>query len=142
MTNMKIQKLVYFAQGYFLAIYGRPLIQEDFVVWKYGSVVRRLYSSLKRMIDQQESWGTKHSFDESLREQDNLIAQVEKNDVDAIGVINSVWRACKDHKASCLSRVTHRSDSPWTTIRSKEGDRAVIPKSEIARYFQNLINAN
>lgn len=44
MTNLRLQKLMYIAQGYFLAKYGHPLYPEEIEAWKYGPVIPSLYS--------------------------------------------------------------------------------------------------
>src|SRR5271157_4349946 len=45
---MGIQKFVYFAHGWNLAMYGRPLIIQDVEAWDYGPVIRDLYQDFKR----------------------------------------------------------------------------------------------
>jgi len=45
---MGIQKLVYFAHGWTLAIYDRPLISQRVEAWDYGPVIRDLYNEFKR----------------------------------------------------------------------------------------------
>ena len=53
-TPMKLQKLLYFAHGYHLAVFGNPLIiGEDFEAWKDGPVVKGIYESFS-------SFGNKH----------------------------------------------------------------------------------
>ena len=37
-SHMKLQKLVYFCQGYSLALYGRPLFPEPIEAWTHGPV--------------------------------------------------------------------------------------------------------
>ena len=46
-TNLKVQKLLYYAQGASLALRGIPLFEEDFERWQHGPVVREIYHSLK-----------------------------------------------------------------------------------------------
>ena len=43
LTNLKLQKLVYYAQGIHLAIYGKPLFNEAIKAWEHGPVVPELY---------------------------------------------------------------------------------------------------
>ena len=43
MTPMKLQKLLYYCQGYSLGTTGRPLFNDPIVAWKYGPVVKRVY---------------------------------------------------------------------------------------------------
>jgi len=48
LSNLKLQKLVYYAQGLYLAIYKKPLFGEAVVAWNYGPVVARLYHKYKK----------------------------------------------------------------------------------------------
>ncbi|WP_433386585.1 Panacea domain-containing protein [Micromonospora sp. KLBMP9576] len=43
MTAMKLEKLVYYCQGWHLARTGRPLFQEPIEAWREGPVVPHLY---------------------------------------------------------------------------------------------------
>lgn len=42
-SNLKLQKLVYYAQGFALALHGRPLFPERIEAWTHGPVVPELY---------------------------------------------------------------------------------------------------
>jgi uncharacterized phage-associated protein len=42
-SNLKLQKLVYYAQGIHLALYGKPLFKEHIKAWNYGPVIPELY---------------------------------------------------------------------------------------------------
>ena len=43
-SNLKLQKLVYYAQGFALALHGRPLFRERVEAWTHGApVVPELY---------------------------------------------------------------------------------------------------
>lgn len=46
-TNLKLQKLVFYAQGYFLAIYDRPFFKEAIEAWQHGPVCPTLYKKPK-----------------------------------------------------------------------------------------------
>ena len=47
MTNMRVNKYVYFAQGYALAKLGRPLFKDEIQAWEHGPVVPALYQLFK-----------------------------------------------------------------------------------------------
>lgn len=47
LSNMKLQKLVYYAQGLHLALNDTPLFKEKIEVWTYGPVVAELYHAHK-----------------------------------------------------------------------------------------------
>src|SRR5258708_4237314 len=44
---LKLQKLVYFAHGWHLAVTGKPLIDEYVEAWPYGPVIPSLYHRFK-----------------------------------------------------------------------------------------------
>lgn len=47
MTNLRLQKLVYYAQAWHLANYEEPLFDEDFEAWVHGPVLPSLYRLYK-----------------------------------------------------------------------------------------------
>jgi uncharacterized phage-associated protein len=47
LSNLKLQKLVYYAQGLYLGIYGQPLFADDLEAWPHGPVVPALYHEYK-----------------------------------------------------------------------------------------------
>lgn len=47
-SNLKLQKLVYYAQGFHLAMYDRPLFREPIRAWFHGPVVPELYHKYKQ----------------------------------------------------------------------------------------------
>jgi uncharacterized phage-associated protein len=48
METFKLQKLVYYAQGWTLGLTGRPLFPEPLEAWKKGPVSRALFGSHAR----------------------------------------------------------------------------------------------
>ena len=46
-SPMKLQKLVYFAHGWNLAISNNPLIKEPIEAWDYGPVISTIYNEFK-----------------------------------------------------------------------------------------------
>jgi uncharacterized phage-associated protein len=49
MTNMKLQKLLYYAQGQYLAEHEEPLFDEDIEAWSHGPVVPSVYRAFKEI---------------------------------------------------------------------------------------------
>ena len=47
LTNLKLQKLLYFAQGKYLSKYNAPLFKEEIEAWFLGPVVREVYEEYK-----------------------------------------------------------------------------------------------
>ena len=48
MTNLRLQKLLYFAQGWYLSRYGKPLFQDEIEARKYGPVVPKIYETYRK----------------------------------------------------------------------------------------------
>ena len=42
-TNTKLQKLLYFTQGVYLAKYNKLAFEDNIIAWKYGPVVKDIY---------------------------------------------------------------------------------------------------
>ncbi len=47
LTNMKLQKLLYYEQGFHLAYFNQPLFNEAIEAWQYGPVVPLVYEHYK-----------------------------------------------------------------------------------------------
>lgn len=52
-SNLKLQKLLYYAQGCYLALKNEPLFNEQIVNWAHGPVVEEIYHKYK-ITDQME----------------------------------------------------------------------------------------
>ncbi len=52
LTNLKLQKLVYYAQAWHLALKDKPVFEEQIEAWVHGPVVSQLYRRFKH-----HGWG-------------------------------------------------------------------------------------
>ena len=134
-TQMQLQKLIYFAHGWHLALTGEPLIDEAIEAWKYGPVVPSLHSEFTR-------FGARPITDLAYSDIPWLgrNRSVPKRDLDAREVLNSVWVEYGTHSAWELSAMTHRSGSPWSDAHRRNPDvrRPVIADSLMEKYFRTL----
>ena len=76
MTNMKVQKLLYYAQSLHLALYDEPLFDDEIQAWRYGPVcppAYRFYSEFEAkqlpIPDKEESLRAIPEEKESLLEE-------------------------------------------------------------------------
>lgn len=101
LTNMKLQKLVYFAHVvYALSSNGKKLVKEPFVAWPYGPVVKNLYEK----IDETGSVFVNEAIDDSSP---NSADDVAKN------TIRSVWDKMGAMSGQHLSDLSHIKGGPW-----------------------------
>jgi uncharacterized phage-associated protein len=135
-SPLKMQKLVYFAHGWYLAITGRPLLAEPIQAWKYGPVIPSLYREFKEFGDspiqfpalafrQGKGMTTARLDDEGDPQEVELPRRV----------IQRVWQQYGKFSASQLSSFTHNEGSPWDTTPDKDELGTVIPDEKIRDYF-------
>jgi uncharacterized phage-associated protein len=46
-SSLKLQKLLYYAQGFYLSLYNKRLFGDDIEAWMHGPVVPRVYHAYK-----------------------------------------------------------------------------------------------
>lgn len=49
LSKLKLQKLLYYAQGYYLALYNEALFDEEIRAWEHGPVVKEVYDHFKNI---------------------------------------------------------------------------------------------
>lgn len=136
-TPLKLQKLVYFAHGWNLALFDRPLLGETVQAWQYGPVISSLYETFKH-------FGAHpiHGMADVVTQDGYLPASLEREAAteqeldDATAVIGRVWEQYGRFTASQLTNLTHSPDSPWSLVPSKQTPERPIPDSLIAEYFR------
>ena len=120
-TNLKLNKLVYFAQGCYLAKEGTPLFAEDIEAWKYGPVVPSVYTAFQvcgdNVIQNEAGSYTRSLFTSEIL--DFLL------DIDAEYGVYSAYG---------LVSLTHKPGSPWS-LAYKPGMNCVISKDSMKQYF-------
>ena len=115
-TNLKLQKLLYYAQGYYLAQKGVPLIKEDFLAWEHGPVIRTIYDRFK--VHGSNGIEYEEDYEEKIDEETNSI-------------LMKVYNHFAQYSAWTLRDMTH-SETPWKNTARNE----VIPKRDIEKYFK------
>jgi len=120
-TNLKLQKLLYLAQAYYLAKLGRPLFKDPIEAWEFGPVVPKVYKEFKSY----KSDPIIIEFDESG------VAPEDKE------VLQRIWGAFGGYSAGKLVNITH-SHAPWRT--AFESDNKEISNNSISEYYTPLLN--
>lgn len=102
MTNMKVQKLLYYAQSLHLALYDEPLFEEEIQAWRYGPVCPPAYKFYSDFEAKQLP----------IPDQKDL-SQIPNDKQD---VLAEVWEYFGGYHAYRLSDMTHL-EFPWTKAR-------------------------
>lgn len=117
MTNLRLQKLLYFAQGWHLARYGTPLFDAPIEAWDYGPVVPEVYQEYKA------NRGNGILCDVDM---DTSVFTPEEYEL-----LLDVAREYAKDSTSALVEMSHAPNVPW----SHTPHAAVIPQNEIQAYF-------
>jgi uncharacterized phage-associated protein len=131
-TQMKLQKMVYFAHGYHLALYNDPLIKEEFQAWKFGPVVPAIYQDYKL-------YGSDKIIDIGLITSSYNILDLAKLDGNALDAINYTWEATKGLSATALSSWSHKKGGPWDRVYKPGEMDLTIDNTFIKEYFKGLL---
>lgn len=121
-SNLKLQKLLYYAYGCFLALYGERLFHDYLLAWQHGPVVAQVYEDYK-------SNGAN-----SITNIDTTLVEFNQKIID---VLEFVYSEFGKYTAWALRNMTHE-ETPW-----KETPRSnVIEDDLIFNYFrENYIEA-
>lgn len=129
-TNLKLQKLLYFAHGLMLAQHGRALVNENFQAWKYGPVLEDLYHDLK-------VFGTS-----PIRPEDGFIkywptlpenADAEKR------AISDVLDQLGTMRGGELINLSHDPNGPWHAVFQEQTESSTIGDDRIESYFKTIV---
>ena len=119
-SNLKLQKLLYYAQGFHLALFGEPLFDDAIVAWQHGPVVADLYHTFKEFgagaIPPPESFDTA-KYSPKITE-----------------LLDEVLEVYGQFSALRLRSMTH-DEAPWSQTSMK----CSIPHDLMRDYFKTLV---
>ena len=119
-SNLKLQKMMYYQQGFHLAYFGTPLFDEDIVAWQYGPVVPSVYQEYK-------------SFESNSISTSKECISLSDDEEE---LFNNVYEEYNQFSAVALMKMTHE-ESPWKTTEIN----SVISRDKMAAFFKTQIEA-
>lgn len=120
-TNLKLQKLLYYAKGFHQAIFDNPLFQEKLQAWTHGPVVPSVYHEYKH-------YGTAPITELEYNPS-------EKFDGEQLELLNEVWSVFGQFSAWKLRDMSH-NEKPWL---DHEKDASVMEDEELGSYFKTRL---
>jgi uncharacterized phage-associated protein len=119
-SNLKMQKLLYYAQGFHLVFYNEPLFPEKIMAWQYGPVVEEIYNEYQEYRDG------------AIPTPRRINAKVFDNE--KIDFLKEIYQVYGQFSALRLMQLTH-SESPWSTTKIGEE----ITHDKMTAFFKSLI---
>lgn len=116
-SNLKLQKLLYYAQGCFLAVTDQPLFNDAIVAWQHGPVVEAVYHQYKQNGAEGIPFDEDFNFSDFTEEENELLTEV--------------YNVFGQYSAWKLRNMTH-DEAPW----QETAQNAVIPVEKIKEYFK------
>jgi uncharacterized phage-associated protein len=127
LTQMRLHKLLYYAQGWSLALRNTKLFDERIEAWAHGPVVRDLYPKFAK-------WDDSPIASESILPPEKIIPEEYE-------LIGSTWEAYKGYTAAGLRAKTH-SEPPWVKARGGCGPSVKceneVRVEDMNDYFRSL----
>lgn len=110
LSNLKLQKLAYYCDAWFLAFQDKKLVDTDFQAWIHGPVSRELYDRFS---------STKSLYSDITL--DDCSADFQLESVGIVSAhIDTILEAYGKFSGAQLEEMTHR-EKPW--IEAREGYR-------------------
>jgi uncharacterized phage-associated protein len=124
-THLKVQKLLYYTQGWAMAFFEKPLFEEDFQAWAHGPVAPSVWSHFR------------DAGYSALPEQ-KITRRFPRNITELLEAVNDKYGI---YTAKRLERMTH-SETPWKNARHDLPPEArctnIILKDDMLEHFQVL----
>lgn len=117
-TPLMLQKLLYFIQGIYSALYGKPIFSEDCRAWLHGPVypeVYELFRDFKYNPIDDARFALVKGTEDALTDHEKRVIDLVVNTFGVYG-------------GKVLEKITH-NESPWLEARKGYGDN--IPSSEL-----------
>lgn len=122
-TNLKLQKLLYYVQGFHLAAFDEPLFNDEIEAWMYGPVVPSVY-------DNYALQGKSPLYNDDSYKPISLTEDEED-------LFNQVYDAYGQFSAVKLMNLTHE-ETPWKTTETGKGN--IISKGILKDYFKTRLD--
>ena len=130
-TPLMLQKLLYFIQGIYSALYGKPLFEEDCRAWVHGPVYPEVYT-LFRDFKYNPIDDVRFGL---LKGTDDVLTEEERD------VIDRVVNTFGIYGGKVLERITH-NEGPWKSARKGYGDQVpsseLVSKDSIRKYYESV----
>lgn len=128
LSNLKLQKLLYYAQGYHLAIARRALFGDAIQAWSHGPVVKDVYHQFKRFGSGDVELEPGDAFD------------WDHVDPETTQFLMDIWDKFGGIAAWRLRNMTH-AEAPWREHFEEGSKNVEIPLDTLERHFGSVIDS-
>lgn len=121
LTNMKLQKLVYYSFVWYAVEKGKPLFKEPIYAWKYGPAILSVYKAY-------QEYGA------------DVVKETKSGNLEALddftkAIIEDVFNVYGNKTAIELMNLTH-SEAPWRDTFDPKDQNTIIPFELILEFYK------
>ncbi|MFT4204654.1 MAG: DUF4065 domain-containing protein [Chitinophagaceae bacterium] len=120
-SNLKLQKMLYYLQGFNLAFFDEKLFDDDIEAWQYGPVVPSVYYNFK-------------DFGKGAIILSEAVEEIHLNNEEQEDMFRQVLEEYGKFNAIRLMEMTHE-ELPWKSTEIKK----VIDTQVMKAYFKTLV---
>lgn len=126
-SNLKLQKLLYFVQAYSLAEFDEPIFSQKIEAWEYGPVIPEVYQYFK--IYGPNPIPENHYF--------SRIDQSERSSLtsNAKTSVSEILKQLGSLDAFELVKISHEDGSPWHQVYNAKVSGIEISRQSIKDYY-------
>ena len=132
LSVLKLHKLLYYVEAWYLVFFNEKLFDDDFEAWVHGPVCRKIFERFRNKT----MYSDVLQRDLSIVNKDNIVNFDQVN-----SHIENVLNTYGDFSGPQLEMLTHRED-PWIkargTLAPSEPCSAVISKESMKDYYSHL----
>ncbi len=131
-TQLDLQKILYFVEGFHLALREEALFDDEFEAWTNGPVLPSLWRRFR-------VHGEKPIPKSMTTVRSDIILSTA-----TIDFIEQIWNEYSIYDSGRLVGLTHDRKGPWARVRDNAGiargepSEEVIPKEMMAEYFLEI----
>lgn len=129
----KLQKLLYYAQGYSLVKLGYPLFDDEIRAFEHGPVVKSVWKNAPAKMPNEKTTPLKLEMDFDF----------STFTLDESQILADVWETFGEFSANYLSNKTHK-DKPWIDAwrNAQNSGDDLISQFDLTQYFSAAMYAN
>ena len=132
-SNLKLQKLLYYSQAWYLALYDKPLFDERLEAWVHGPAVPPVYGMFK-------GWAWTPIGE--VPPLDHCREQVGQHVAEHLDEVMDVYGGMAAYD---LEKLAH-SEMPWQKARQglspDESSNALISHEDMKAFYRSRLNGN
>ena len=135
MTNMKLNKLVYIAYGWWAGATSKKLFKEPIEAWQWGPVVPIVYREFKHFGSRPIPSGFK-----AIDDWHASVAALDccGEDAEVRQLLQYIWKSYGKLSGSKLMSKTHEKGTPWERAYTGQQNVEIDPDT-IGSYYGDLL---